>query len=75
MRIGEQRIPSEAKNERGSYMITLTLIIVIIMLLMWLGLSSLGVAFSDGLGWFLFLAAIAIVFILYGLVSGWFKRR
>lgn len=70
-----QRIPSEAKNERGSYMITLTLIIVIIMLLMWLGLSSLGVAFSDGLGWFLFLAAIAIVFILYGLVSGWFKRR
>ena len=56
-------------------MITLTLIIVVIMLLLWLGLESIGVPFSDGLGWFLFLAVIAIVFALYGLVSGWFRRR
>lgn len=56
-------------------MITLTLLICVIMLLMWLGLSSIGIVFTDGLGWFLFLAAIAIVFILYGLVSGWFRRR
>ena len=56
-------------------MIILTMLIIVIMLLMWLGLSSIGIAFSDGLGWFLFLAAIAIVFILYCLVSGWFRRR
>lgn len=56
-------------------MITLTLIIVVIMLLLWLWLESMGVPFSDGLGWFLFISAIAIVFALYGLISGWYKRR
>ena len=63
------------RMKEGEAMITLTLLICVIMLLMWLGLSSLGIAFSDGLGWFLFLAASAVVFVLYGRVSGWFRRR
>jgi len=54
--------------------ITLTLLICIIMLLMWLGLSSLGVVFSEALGYILLLAAIAVVFLLYALISGWFRR-
>ena len=56
-------------------MITLTLIIVVIMLLLWLGLESMGVPFSDGLGWFLFLAAIGIVFAIYDIISSWFRRQ
>ena len=55
-------------------MIILTMLIVVIMLLMWLGFASLGVQFSDTIGWLLFLAAIAVVFALYALISGWFKR-
>lgn len=55
-------------------MIILTMLIIVIMLLMWLGLASLGVQFSDTIGWLLFLAAIAVVFALYALISGWFKR-
>ena len=48
-------------------MIILTMLIIVIMLLMWLGLASLGVQFSDTIGWLLFLAAIAVVFALYAL--------
>jgi hypothetical protein len=56
-------------------MITLLMVVFVLMLLMWLGLSSLGVGFSDGLGWFLFLLAVAIVFGVITWVSGWFKRK
>ena len=55
-------------------MIILTMLIIVIMLLIWSGLASLGVQFSDTIGWLLFLAAIAVVFALYALISGWFKR-
>ena len=55
-------------------MIILTMLIIVIMLLIWSGLASLGVRFSDTIGWLLFLAAIAVVFALYALISGWFKR-
>lgn len=56
-------------------MITLLMVVFVLMLLMWLGLSSLGVGFSDGLGWFLFLLAVAIVFGVITWISGWFKRK
>ena len=56
-------------------MITITLVFVSIMLLMWLGLSGLGIGFSEGLGWLLFLSAVVILFALYGFVSVCFRRR
>lgn len=62
------------KLKEGEPRIILTMLIIVIMLLMWLGLASLGVQFSDTIGWLLFLAAIAVVFALYALISGWFKR-
>ncbi len=55
-------------------MITLTLVICVVMILLWLGLESLGVIFTDCLGWFLFLAATLIVLALFGMVSRWFKK-